>query len=487
MADQKLKENPYDVEAWNVLIKEYQSKNIDDARQFYEKLVAQFPFTGRYWKIYIEHEMKTKNYDKVEKVHEHVLTVHLIVNTFGFFVLNMYFYFVLQLFQRCLIKVLHIELWRCYLNYVKVNEILLLLKQINFASINLFTCLINRSLFLFFLCPLSHVCSQEAKGGLSSFSEKMAQAYDFALDKIGSDIHSYPIWNDYVMFLKNVDAVGSFAENQKITAVRRCYQRGVVNPMINIENFWKDYISYEQGINQIIAEKMIADRSRDYMNARRVAKEYEAVTKGLNRNAPSLPPSSRPEDLKQVSLWKKYIAWEKSNPLRTEDEAIIVKRVTFGYEQCLLCLGHYPDVWYEFCAYLEENSRLMNEKGDINQCKALQEEVTGVYERATSTLLKHSILIHFAFADFEESRNRKEKVAEIYNKLLDAKDSNIDPTLVYIQYMKFARRSEGIKAARNVFKRAREDPRSGSQIYTCSALMEYNCSKDTNVTCKIFE
>lgn len=51
--------------------------------------------------------------------------------------------------------------------------------------------------------------------------EKMAQAYDFALDKIGLDIHAYPIWNDYVTFLKSVDAVGSYAENQKISAVRK--------------------------------------------------------------------------------------------------------------------------------------------------------------------------------------------------------------------------------------------------------------------------
>lgn len=53
------------------------------------------------------------------------------------------------------------------------------------------------------------------------FREKMAQAYDFALDKIGMDIHSYSIWNDYVMFLKSVEAVGSYAENQKISAVRK--------------------------------------------------------------------------------------------------------------------------------------------------------------------------------------------------------------------------------------------------------------------------
>lgn len=52
----------------------------------------------------------------------------------------------------------------------------------------------------------------------------MAQAYDFALDKIGLDIHAYPIWNDYITFLKSVEAVGSYAENQKISAVRKVSQ-----------------------------------------------------------------------------------------------------------------------------------------------------------------------------------------------------------------------------------------------------------------------
>ena len=45
---------------------------------------------------------------------------------------------------------------------------------------------------------------------------------------------------------------------------------------------------------------MTEDRGRDYMNSRRVAKEYEVVTKGLNRNAPSVPPHNNPEEVKQV-------------------------------------------------------------------------------------------------------------------------------------------------------------------------------------------
>uniref|UniRef100_A0A4W5KEJ2 Cleavage stimulation factor subunit 3 n=1 Tax=Hucho hucho TaxID=62062 RepID=A0A4W5KEJ2_9TELE len=349
-----------------------------------------------------------------------------------------------KLFQRCLMKVLHIDLWKCYLSYVR-----------------------------------------ETKGKLPSYKEKMAQAYDFALDKIGMEIMSYQIWVDYINFLKGVEAVGSYAENQRITAVRRVYQRGCVNPMINIEQLWRDYSKYEEGINVHLAKKMIEDRSRDYMNARRVAKEYETVMKGLDRNAPSVPPQNSPQEAVQVEMWKKYIQWEKSNPLRTEDQTLITKRVMFAYEQCLLVLGHHPDVWYEAAQYLDQSSKLLAEKGDMNNSKVFSDEAANIYERAIGTLLKKNMLLYFSFADYEESRLKHEKVHSIYNRLLAIED--IDPTLVYIQYMKFGRRAEGIKSGRIIFKKAREDMRTRHHVYVTAALMEYYCSKDKSVAFKIFE
>ena len=35
---------------------------------------------------------------------------------------------------------------------------------------------------------------------------------------------------------------------------------------------------------------------------------------------------------------------------------------------------------------------------------------------------------------------------------------------VYIQHMKFARRTEGVKSARNIFRKAREDSRIGYHV-----------------------
>lgn len=93
-AQQTVEARPYDVESWSVLIRETgQSRPVSEVRSLYESLVAVFPTTARYWKIYIEQEMKARNYERVEK-----------------------------LFQRCLVKILNIDLWKLYLTYVKETK-----------------------------------------------------------------------------------------------------------------------------------------------------------------------------------------------------------------------------------------------------------------------------------------------------------------------------------------------------------------------------
>lgn len=414
-ARRKIAEDPYDVDSWMLLVKHAQCRSIDEARETYEELVQIFPTSGKFWKNYIEHEMRMRNYERVEK-----------------------------LFQRCLIRVLSIDLWKTYLLYVK-----------------------------------------ETKSSLSTYKEKMAQAYDFALDKMGLDIQSTALWNDYINFLKGVEAVGSYAENQKIAAIRKVYHRAVITPILNIELVWKDYTLFEQNVNPMIAEKLTGERSRDYMMARRVAKENEAITRGLNKMAPSVPPTGSAEEAKQLELWTTYMKWEQSNPLKVEDPALVGRRVMFAYEQCLLCLGHHPDIWFEGALYLQEASKILAEKGDVDTSRSFLDQASQLYERAISGVLSSCALLHFAYADFEEQNMKYEKVHTIYQKFLE--HQAIDPTLCYIQYMKFARRSEGVKAARLVFKKAREDSRSNFHVYVAAALMEYYCSKDKSVAFKIFE
>ena len=71
---------------------------------------------------------------------------------------------------------------------------------------------------------------------------------------------------------------------------------------------------------------MIDDRSREFMNVRKIAKEYENVTRHLDRTSPCFPPQGTADEIKQKSYWLKYIEWEKGNPIKTEDTTFVSKR-----------------------------------------------------------------------------------------------------------------------------------------------------------------
>uniref|UniRef100_A0A8R1XKN9 Suf domain-containing protein n=1 Tax=Onchocerca volvulus TaxID=6282 RepID=A0A8R1XKN9_ONCVO len=413
--ERRIELNPFDVDAWNLLLRESQARPIDQVRSFYEKLVTQFPNAGRYWKAYIDHELRGKNYENVE-----------------------------SLFGRCLIHVLNIDLWKCYVFYVR-----------------------------------------ETKGHLSSFREKMAQAYEFALDKIGLDMHSYSIYSDYLSFLKSAPTVGQYAENQRISAVRKVYQRGVVTPMVNIEQLWAEYCAYEKSVNATLAEKLIAERNKEYQVAKRISKSLEQVTRGLNRQAVSVPPRGTVAEMKQLDMWRKYIQWEKTNPLGTEEYAYFAKRVIYAYEQALLCLGYYPDMWYEAALFQQQAAAVLAEKGDVKLAATMNTDIIQLFERAIGGILKESQLLFFAYADYEEERMKFDNVKKIYDRLLAIETA--DPTLAYIQLMKFVRRTEGVQYARAIFKRARQDSRCKFHIFVSSALMEYYCSKDTDIAMRVFD
>eukprot|EP00117_Sycon_ciliatum_P001279 scpid51332/ scgid7007/ Cleavage stimulation factor subunit 3; CF-1 77 kDa subunit; Cleavage stimulation factor 77 kDa subunit len=326
---------------------------------------------------------------------------------------------------------------------------------------------------------------RETKATLPGFREKMTQAYEFALTKVGQDIGSTQIWVDYIAFLRAGDASGSFAENQKIASIRRVYQRVCSSPILNIDPLWKEYNVFEQNVNKVLAKKLCDERARDFKNALRVAKEAEHLFRDVEKGTPSVPPGTLADEQQQLRLWKKIIAWEKTNPCRSDNPATVKRRVMFTYEQCLLVFGHHPDIWYEAAHFLSESARGLTDKSDTLG-KEWLDEVTVFFERAIGLFMSRNQLVHFAYADFEQSRMHYDKCHEIYTRLIKSL-GDTDHSLTYVQYMKFARQAEGMKAARLVFKKAREDQQCAHPAFVAAALMEYACSKDKTIAIKIFE
>ena len=140
--------------------------------------------------------------------------------------------------------------------------------------------------------------------------------------------------------------------------LRRVYHRAVSNPIGGMENIWRDYDAFENGLNRLTAKKMLSEKSGVYMLARSAYRERRILMDQINRNVLARPPRGTEKEGQQLYAWKNLIEWEKRNPLKLEELVLVQERVLFTYRQALMCLRYYPDIWYDMANYLAEHGRV---------------------------------------------------------------------------------------------------------------------------------
>ena len=59
LARATLATEPYNLESWEVITRDAQTRKIEEAREIFEEIVEFFPTSGKFWKIYIEQEVNT--------------------------------------------------------------------------------------------------------------------------------------------------------------------------------------------------------------------------------------------------------------------------------------------------------------------------------------------------------------------------------------------------------------------------------------------
>ncbi len=256
------------------------------------------------------------------------------------------------------------------------------------------------------------------------------------------------------------------------------------------------------------------------MTARACAKELGNIVDPLRTIAlPPRPAHSR-EEAAFLTGWRRWIAWEKSDPCVLEDIDAIKMRVKYAYKQCLMLCRFFPEMWFDAATYYESIGE-GTEAGEVLR--------QGLLANPKSWLLG------FAFAEFEESAKRAENVKNTFENLLSSNEAEIalaksemecavpvalgtnamiaageatpekededdteiqlgrvtnEPTerfeleraakiqrlaeegsVAWVMYMRAMRRLEGIKGARQIFARARKVTHQTYQIYIASGNM----------------
>ncbi|XP_050269291.1 cleavage stimulation factor subunit 77 isoform X2 [Quercus robur] len=334
-----------------------------------------------------------------------------------------------QLFSRCLLNCLQIPLWRCYIRFIrKVNE----------------------------------------KKGIEG-QEETRKAFDFMLSYLGADIASGPVWMEYITFLKTLPAQNTQEESQRMTAVRKVYQKAIVTPTHHIEQLWKDYENFENSVSRQLAKGLLSEYQPKYNSARAVYRERKKYVDEIDWNMLAVPPSGSYKAKLQWMAWKRLLAFEKGNPQRI-DSASSNKRIIFTYEQCLMYLYHYPDIWYDYATWHAKTGSI--------------DAAVKVFQRALKAL-PDSEMLRYAYAELEESRGAIQSAKKIYESLLG--DGVNTTALAHIQFIRFLRRTEGVEAARKYFLDARKSPNCTYHVYVAYAMMAFCLDKDPKVAHNVFE
>ncbi|XP_062232368.1 cleavage stimulation factor subunit 77 [Phragmites australis] len=334
-----------------------------------------------------------------------------------------------QIFSRCLLNCLHINLWRCYINFIRrVND-------------------------------------KRGSVGL----DETKKAFDFMLNYVGNDAASGPVWMEYIAFLKLMPAVTPQEESHRMTTVRKVYQKAILVPTNHVEQLWKDYENFENSVSRTLAKGLLSEYQPKFNSAKAVYRERKKYIDDIDWNVLAIPPTGSCKEEQQCMAWKRLLAFEKGNPQRI-DATTANRRVTFTYEQCLMYLYHHPDIWYDYAMWHAKNGSL--------------DSAAKIFQRALKAIPDSEVL-KYAFAEMEESRGAIQTAKTIYESLI-AENASVT-SLAHIQFIRFLRRSEGIEAARKYFLDARKSPSCTYHVYVAYATMAFCLDKDAKVAQSVFE
>ncbi|KKA20283.1 mRNA 3'-end-processing protein rna14 [Rasamsonia emersonii CBS 393.64] len=268
-----------------------------------------------------------------------------------------------QIFNRTLLNIPNVQLWTVYLDYVRRRN------------------------------PLTTDTTGQARRIISA-------AYDLALQHVGMDKDSASIWTDYVQFIRSGPGnIGgsNWQDQQKMDLLRKAYQRAICVPTHAVNTLWKEYDQFEMGLNKLTN-----------------------ITRDLNRTTlPRLPPAPGSEgDVefnKQVEIWRRWINWEKGDPLvlKDEDPASYKARVVYVYKQALMALRFVPEIWFEAAEFCFQNNMETEGNDFLKQ---------GIEANPESCLLafKRADRLELTTESEQDPRKRGAKVREPYDRLLDA-------------------------------------------------------------------
>eukprot|EP00038_Savillea_parva_P013449 m.8376 g.8376 ORF g.8376 m.8376 type:complete len:714 (+) comp2529_c0_seq1:271-2412(+) len=422
--EQAIAADEYDSAAWKTLWSEAQRLSIAESRDYYERFLKVFPTAAKYWRLYVQHELKNKNFAQVQ-----------------------------ALLNRCLLPCASVPLYQDYLQFMveqkkgtptfraemmEVYKFAVDQVGMDFESIDIWRDYIE---FI-------------KEGPAMTFHEEnqklldVRKAYQSATKSPKRGIEA--LWRDYTDFENAANAniakkvIGEFSKTynkaRQITRPLELKLQTLSDSMlarpprgdpVEAEQLqrWLEYIDWEKsnpmGYDGLEAGYLVKRVHNAYKQCLVVLRHYERI-------------------------------WIDHATFLSESAAEAQQR---GDSNAGIQLeADVIETYKEACKFLPQSTILGLAHADHLESQGKPTEAQAVYEQMLKRI----------------------QVGQ------DNDGSNL--TLVYIQYMRSMRRANGTKGMRDVFKIARQDTRCSHHVFVAAALMELSSAGKPETVCiNVFE
>ncbi|CAM9511968.1 unnamed protein product, partial [Discosporangium mesarthrocarpum] len=406
----RVESEQWDTDAWCMLVSEAQQGRSGNmgVKEVYRKFLKQFPTSGRYRRFLVQAEMEDGNLDAGDEVLREGLT-----------------------------ECVSLELWLLYLERVM----------------------------------RSNLVGTGGKTAEDARQETIA-AFELALKHMGHNAMSTPIWQEYLGYIKGWEERNPLDKGNKMTKLRKVYQRVICVPLENLDRLWRECEEFEMAGNEHLWKNKFSQEFQPrYQAAKAVFKERKLAWEGIDTNQLARPPHDGDEEqARQLRLWKRRIAYERGNPELADEEGL-KSRVRHSYSQCLAHTRHFPEIWHDLAEF-----EFQSGEGEM---------AAEVYRKAVQ-VIPGSDLLRIAQADMEERRGLIEAADSLWKLFLRERNS----TTGYIMYQRFVRRNMGKEAARRVFsstRTLRKARKLGYQLYLAHASLEFHVNGEPDVAQRVLE
>ncbi|KAF7342718.1 mRNA 3'-end-processing protein RNA14 [Mycena sanguinolenta] len=360
-----------------------------------------------------------------------------------------------------------------------------------------------------------------------SMRDTMRKAYDFALNHVGQDRDSGPIWAKYIQFLSAGEPCDTSGTQQKMAALRKAYHRAVQMPLKNVEQLWTQLEAFEMGLNKITAKKFMSELSPAHRKARSVLCQLNRHLQRLeNTNDKGIflpaPATFSAKERELIQRWKAYLKWEEGDPLEIEekDRATFISRVENAYRKAVIRMRLRPTLWttsvgkngdalsilkagleanpesfvltYAYAEQLEK-AELKKDRRDFSAVHSVYERFFSVLRENLSRLTALAALPAVSVDEAKKENGSQETISPAYGPNKHYQDELSEGKKLYsnvwINYMRFVRRAQGQTTCREAFSKACKDEYVGWEVYDAAAMTEYRCNLEDGrlVSSCIFE